>query len=331
MIVRGRRHDELDACVSLLAVVHGADGYPLQWPADPARWLTPEALLAAWVAEDAAAVIGHVALCRAAGEAAAPLWSAACGLAPERFAAITRLFVAPGARGRGVGARLLPEASREARQRELRPALAVLDHDRAAMALYERAGWLRVASVPASSTSPSEGHVWLHAYVAPAPQPEIQVRRAAPEDAPTIAAVLRAAFAEYAPLYTPGGLAATTPSADLIAARFAEGPVWVAVRDGAVVATVAAVPRAGGVYVRSMAALPEARGHGAGQRLLAEIERYAAERGAERLFLSTTPFLARAIRLYEAAGFRHTDAPPHELFGTPLVTMVKQLGTPQDT
>ena len=40
-------------------------------------------------------------------------------------------------------------------------------------------------------------------------------------------------------------------------------------------------------------------------------------------YLSTTPFLASAIRLYEQAGFVHTSAPPYELHGTALFTMEK--------
>lgn len=44
--------------------------------------------------------------------------------------------------------------------------------------------------------------------------------------------------------------------------------------------------------------------------------------------LSTTPFLARAIRLYEQSGFQPTTEGPSDLFGTPLFTMVKTLGAP---
>ncbi len=159
--------------------------------------------------------------------------------------------------------------------------------------------------------------------------PNLQIRLATVGDAPAIAEVLRAAFADYAGLYTPGGLAATTPPAERIAQRRGEGPVWVAVEDGRIVGTVAAVPRAGGLYVRSMAALPAARGRGAGHLLFAEVERYARAEGFTRLFLSTTPFLTRAIRLYESLGFQRTSDGPQELFGTPLFTMIKTLD-PQD-
>ncbi len=49
------------------------------------------------------------------------------------------------------------------------------------------------------------------------------------------------------------------------------------------------------------------------------------EQNAERLFLSTTPFLTHAIRLYEHAGFQRNAEGSPDLFGTPLFTMVKPL------
>ena len=43
------------------------------------------------------------------------------------------------------------------------------------------------------------------------------------------------------------------------------------------------------------------------------------------MFLSTTPFLESAIRLYEKFGFQRTSDGPLDLFGTPLFTMQKSL------
>ncbi len=166
-IIRARRPDEIDMCVGVLADVHAADGYPLCWPADPPKWLAPDHLLAAWVAEYETAVSGHVALCSAVGDSAASLWSAASGLPPEHIAAVAKLFVAPSARGRGLGAALLAQACAEARLRGLLPALEVLDHDRGAIALYERTGWRHVASVPAPWARASGGPSSLHYYRAP--------------------------------------------------------------------------------------------------------------------------------------------------------------------
>lgn len=154
----------------------------------------------------------------------------------------------------------------------------------------------------------------------------IQIRIAVPDDAPSIASVLYESFAEYKPLYTPGGFTATTPASDQIQNRMGEGPVWVALRDGTIVGTVSAVPRGEALYIRGMAVLPAARGQRIGKLLLEQIESFASARGYKLLVLSTTPFLTRAIRLYENFGFRRSREAPHDLFGTLLITMVKTLG-----
>ena len=152
-----------------------------------------------------------------------------------------------------------------------------------------------------------------------------KIRLATAEDVQAVAMVLQQAFIEYQALYTPEGYSATTPSADLMCQRLNEGPTWVAVSEGAIVGTVSAVLKGAGVYVRSMAILPGRRGQGLGQQLLQMAESFAQEKNAQYMFLSTTPFLDRAIRLYERYGFERNADGPHDLFGTPLFTMRKQL------
>lgn len=154
---------------------------------------------------------------------------------------------------------------------------------------------------------------------------DVRIRTAVPADAGAISSLLHEAFVEFEPLYTPGGFAATTPAAAEIARRFAEGPAWVAEMDGRIVGTVAAVVKEDRVYLRSMAVLPSTRGVGAGRLLLQTVEEFAIAREASRMYLSTTPFLTAAIRLYESAGFVRTGEPPDELQGTPLITMAKSL------
>ena len=151
----------------------------------------------------------------------------------------------------------------------------------------------------------------------------LAVRRAGEYDALAIAAVLRQAFAEFEPKYTAAAFAATTPDVAMVLERLREGPVWVAVHDDQIVGTVAVVSREQECYIRGMGVLPGARARGAGRQLLAAVEAFALESGAERMFLSTTPFLHRAIQLYERNGFRRTPQGPHDLWGTPLFTMVK--------
>ena len=96
-------------------------------------------------------------------------------------------------------------------------------------------------------------------------------------------------------------------------------------RQDVIVGTVSAVPKGAACYVRSMAIVPAARGLGLGRLLLERVEAFAASQGHTYLLLSTTPFLARAIRLYEQVGFRRTADGPHDLYGTPLFSMVKPL------
>lgn len=152
-----------------------------------------------------------------------------------------------------------------------------------------------------------------------------EIRRASPVDAEAIASVLLESFREFEPLYTAGGFAATTPSREEVLDRMEEGPIWIALDEGKIVGTASVVPKEGELYVRGMAVRPSSRGRGCGWRLLELIEDHARQGGFRRLFLSTTPFLDSAIRLYERHGFHRTDEGPHDLHGTPLFTMEKQL------
>jgi|SRR5579872_1676799 putative acetyltransferase len=152
------------------------------------------------------------------------------------------------------------------------------------------------------------------------------IRRAGPADAAAIAEVLRAAFSEYKALYTEGGFAATVLTPDEVIQRMSEGPVWVSLQNGTVAATVAAAAKGESAYIRGMAAIPAARGCGVGTALLHCVEDWAEEQGFTRLFLSTTPFLDSAIRLYENYGFHRMES-PSDLYGTPLFTMEKMLST----
>jgi GNAT superfamily N-acetyltransferase len=153
---------------------------------------------------------------------------------------------------------------------------------------------------------------------------EIEIRLARPEDASSVARVLHEAFVEYESLYTREGFVATTPNVEQVLNRMLDGPVWIASRSLLVLGTVSAVVKGKSLYIRGMAVLPAARGSGVGARLLAQCEEWAALKECSRLFLSTTPFLSAAIRLYEKSGFRRTNDGPLDLFGTPLFTMEKR-------
>jgi GNAT superfamily N-acetyltransferase len=77
---------------------------------------------------------------------------------------VTRLFVDGTARRRGLGSDLLDAACKYATGIGLHPALEVVDSDRAAIALYEANGWVRVWS--REWTLPTGSTTLLHYYVA---------------------------------------------------------------------------------------------------------------------------------------------------------------------
>ncbi|MFF3513271.1 GNAT family N-acetyltransferase [Streptomyces sp. NPDC002573] len=132
----------------VLAEVHRRDGYPVNWPERPGEWLSYGPMLGTWVAELGGRLIGHVSLSQGGeGDLAPKLWSERNGATRGATAVVSRLFVAPQARGQRIGALLIGQAVREARHRGLHPVLDVVASDTAAVALYERLGWELMATV----------------------------------------------------------------------------------------------------------------------------------------------------------------------------------------
>jgi GNAT superfamily N-acetyltransferase len=154
---------------------------------------------------------------------------------------------------------------------------------------------------------------------------EIQIRQAELSDAAAVAKILYDSFMEFEPLYTRSGFEATTPPAEQVLVRMQEGPVWLALRESAVLGTVAAVSQGESVYMRGMAVLSAARRLGVGARLLETVEHWAEKQGTCRIYLTTTPFLHAAIRMYEKHGFKRMPTGPQDLFGTPLFAMEKKI------
>jgi GNAT superfamily N-acetyltransferase len=144
--IRPRTPADLDACVAALREVHLADRYPMNWPADPAGWLSPPGVAAAWVASlDDVPLAGHALLVER----------------PSGGLELARLFVPPAARRRSVASALLTAAA--ALGRPL--VLEVTDEDRSsAVALYEAAGWRYTHSTTAGWTTPDGSPVRLRHY-----------------------------------------------------------------------------------------------------------------------------------------------------------------------
>lgn len=132
---------------------------------------------------------------------------------------------------------------------------------------------------------------------------DIEIRRAAADDAEAISRLIREAFGPFESQYTADGFEYTTPDADKVRERFEEGPIWAAFHDGSMVGTVSGLPEDERFYIRSMAIKPSAQRLGIGQRLLETLEAFAREAGYSKLYLYTTFVLPGAKRLYEKNGF----------------------------
>lgn len=79
--------------------------------------------------------------------------------------------------------------------------------------------------------------------------------------------------------------------------------------DGRPVGMAAGLRSDGRFELVSLWVSPTARGRGVGDRLVAEIARWAAGRNAERLYLSVMPDNLAAIALYARNGFADTGEP----------------------
>lgn len=143
--VTDREPGHLDACVEVLRAVYRTSGYPTNWPPDPARWLTPRGMIAAWIASAGdLPVAGHVLLVRRS----------------PAEAEVSRLFVAPAAHRQGVARALLERAVCSG----LDLSLEVAGHLRGAIALYRQAGFRLTSTSRASWTTPAGQPVTLHHY-----------------------------------------------------------------------------------------------------------------------------------------------------------------------
>ena len=151
----------------------------------------------------------------------------------------------------------------------------------------------------------------------------IKIRLAEYNDAPAIAELLYESFIEYRAMYTEKAFAVTTPRIVEIKDRIGNKIVWVALYNNRIAGTVSIKPRDERLFIRSMAVLPIVRKKGIGKELLKHAEKIALKNNLRYLELTTTPFLADAIRLYESLGFGQNGY--DDLYGTSLIRMIKNL------
>jgi GNAT superfamily N-acetyltransferase len=145
-MIRPRPDTDLEPLIALLRTVYERDGYPANWPNDPARWLAGRHTLGAWVAEDDGELTGHVALTSPDPDRAWPAWHEALGVSADRLAVVRRLFVAPHRRRTGLASRLAQRATDTAAALNRKPVLDVATENHGAIAFWRRHGWRQVGS-----------------------------------------------------------------------------------------------------------------------------------------------------------------------------------------
>jgi len=160
-VVRRREEEDLGRCVRVLERVRVNDNYPVHWPDDASRWLSPRGTACTWVAEVERTIVGHVVLLTLVTDDAD--WEAATGVNATELGVVSRLFVDPDSRRAGVGGTLLDTASAEAVARGLHPVLDVIETRASATHLYEQRGWRRVLTKPWSA----DAELAHHFYVGP--------------------------------------------------------------------------------------------------------------------------------------------------------------------
>jgi ribosomal-protein-alanine N-acetyltransferase len=148
LIIRPRAESDLDALVSMLAESHRTDRYPVMAEHVTAAWLTEKGS-PAWVAELDGVVVGHAAV---AGTPAEPL-------------ELARLVVSSAARGAGVAAALLDVVELHAASVGSSLFLEVVEHNSAAIRLYERRGWLATSSEQVDWFGPAGPRLVVRRYV----------------------------------------------------------------------------------------------------------------------------------------------------------------------
>ncbi|MFC8565418.1 GNAT family N-acetyltransferase [Streptomyces sp. NPDC057245] len=144
MIIRSFTDEDLTGAATALVEVHDTDGYPVEGVDDPEAWIKSEGVLAAWIAESGGRVVGHVAVTKPRGEAAAGFWAEQSSDDVDHIGVLARLFVVQSARKQAVGRRLIEAAMSHARALGLRLVLDVMEKDAAAIRLYERLGWRKI-------------------------------------------------------------------------------------------------------------------------------------------------------------------------------------------
>lgn len=128
------------------------------------------------------------------------------------------------------------------------------------------------------------------------------LRPARPEDAPSVTALVRAAYARWVPRLGREPAPMTEDGPGLIAA----GAVSLLEAAGRLLGVLVLIPEADALLIENVAIGPDAQGRGLGGLLLAEAERVARESGRRRVRLYTNAAMTENIDFYAGRGFVET-------------------------
>jgi N-acetylglutamate synthase-like GNAT family acetyltransferase len=146
------------------------------------------------------------------------------------------------------------------------------------------------------------------------------IRRARPDEAPLLRALVERAYAPWVPVVGRRPM----PMDDDYDARVAAGEAWVLEEAGAIRGVLVLEERADHLLLDNVAAEPDRRGRGDGRALLDFAEAEARRRGLPEVRLFTNELMERNIALYAARGYAETERRQEK--GFRRVFMAKRLG-----
>ena len=129
------------------------------------------------------------------------------------------------------------------------------------------------------------------------------IRRARPDEAPLLRALVERAYAPWVPVVGRRPM----PMDDDYEARVAAGEAWVLEEADAVRGVLVLEERADHLLLENVAVEPARRGKGDGRALLDFAEAEARRRGLPEVRLYTNALMERNIALYAARGYAETE------------------------
>lgn len=146
---RPRTAADLPVLAALLAAQQPRSRYPFRWPLPfPAEeFIARAGEERSWVAEEAGALAGHIAVTRVFDDDLGRVWATATGREPLALACISAFFVDESRRGLGIGGGLLDRAVAQIREQHRLPVLDVVQRHGSALAIYRGRGWRVVGEV----------------------------------------------------------------------------------------------------------------------------------------------------------------------------------------